>query len=135
MNGQRDAGDGDIRDVSLTGRLAAADGQLDAVLAEAATRTAVHCPPITQRDPELVQIHAEAGRFFQACLKGSWVPGYLASRRLDAALLPTSPWKIGYAPFSLLCCRGSLTVLSRSARVFVDLHLIDNSSYLPRSWS
>jgi DNA primase len=50
------------------------------------------------RDPELVQLHALAGRFFQACLPGSWVPDYLADRRLDAALLPSSPWKIGYAP-------------------------------------
>ena len=52
------------------------------------------------RDPELVQIHAEAGRFYQACLAGSWVPAYLADRGLSAALLPTSPWKIGYAPAS-----------------------------------
>lgn len=50
------------------------------------------------RDPELIQIHALAGRFFQACLPGSWVPDYLADRRLEAALLPSSPWKIGYAP-------------------------------------
>jgi len=100
MSRQRDASHGDIRGDNLAGRVAAADRLLDAVQAEAATRAAVHCPPVTRRDPELVQMHAEAGRFFQACLQGSWVPGYLASRRLDAALLPTSPWKIGHAPAS-----------------------------------
>jgi DNA primase len=54
--------------------------------------------PESVQDPELIQLHALAGRFFQACLAGSWVPGYLAGRRLEAALLPSSPWKIGYAP-------------------------------------
>jgi DNA primase len=54
--------------------------------------------PDGDRDPQLVQIHAAAGWFFQACLHGSWVPGYLADRGLSAALLPSSPWKIGYAP-------------------------------------
>jgi hypothetical protein len=56
-------------------------------------------PPVRQ-DSELVQVHAAAGRFFQSRLAGSWVPGYLASRRLDAVLMPASPWKIGYAPSS-----------------------------------
>jgi hypothetical protein len=106
-----------------------------AALSRAQTSDALHDPWAVIRDRELVRIHAEAGRFYQACLKGSWVPGYLADRGLAAALLPTSPWKIGYAPFSLLCCRVSLTVLSRAARAFVNLHLMDNSSYLPRSWS
>lgn len=50
------------------------------------------------RDAELIQIHAAAGRFFQAALRGSWVPDYLSDRGLSAALLATSPWKIGYAP-------------------------------------
>lgn len=49
-------------------------------------------------DAELVKVIAAAGRFYQACLERSWVPGYLASRKLDAALLPGSPWRIGYAP-------------------------------------
>ena len=99
MNAERGIGD-KIAPVSLADRIAAADRRVDAALAHAATKTAVHCPPVTQRDPELVQIHAEAGRFYQACLQGSWVPEYLAGRGLDAALLPTSPWKIGYAPAS-----------------------------------
>jgi DNA primase catalytic core len=54
--------------------------------------------PEPVRDQDLIQVHALAGRFFQACLTGSWVPGYLADRKLQAALLPSSPWKIGYAP-------------------------------------
>ncbi|MGD0556484.1 MAG: toprim domain-containing protein [Streptosporangiaceae bacterium] len=54
--------------------------------------------PEGARDRRLVQIHAAAGRFFQACLQGSWVPGYLTDRGLAAALLSSSPWKIGYAP-------------------------------------
>jgi DNA primase len=74
--------------------------RIAAVRRRAETARAVHSPPVVERDPELVQIHAEAGRFYQACLRGSWVPGYLTSRGLDAALLPTSPWKIGYAPAS-----------------------------------
>jgi DNA primase len=41
-------------------------------------------------------------------LPSSWVPGYLASRSLDAALLPTSPWKIGYAPASWTALRDYL---------------------------
>lgn len=49
-------------------------------------------------EAQLIEVHAAAGRFFQACLRGSWVPDYLNSRSLAAALLLTSPWKIGYAP-------------------------------------
>jgi hypothetical protein len=120
---------------AIAARLSPDPDRVAALRARAETGTAILRRQPAVRDYELVQIHAEAGRFFQFHLTGSWVPGYLASRGLSAALLPTSPWKIGYAPFSLLCCRVSLTVLSRSARVFVDLHLIDNSSYLPRSWS
>jgi len=62
------------------------------------TQAFLTAPDAIRRDPELVQLHADAGRFYQACLHGSWVPGYLAARSLDAALLPSSPWKIGYAP-------------------------------------
>jgi DNA primase len=64
--------------------------------AEAAA--AVIAGPAIRVDRGLVDIHAAAGRFFQACLPGSWVPGYLTDRGLAAALLPSSPWKIGYAP-------------------------------------
>jgi hypothetical protein len=95
----------------LAARISVTAGQAAGGLARAETRFAVHSPVLAVRDAELVQIHAEAGRFFQSRLPGSWVPDYLASRGLAAALLPTSPWKIGYAPFSLLCCRVSLTVL------------------------
>ncbi len=56
-----------------------------AALSRAQTSDALHYPRATVRDPELVEIHAEADRFYQACLAGSWVPGYLASRALDAA--------------------------------------------------
>jgi DNA primase len=84
----------------LADQLAAARDQAAALRARAATTEVVHLPPPAPRDPELVQIHAEAGRFYQACLAGSWVPGYLANRGLAAALLPASPWKIGYAPAS-----------------------------------
>ena len=81
----------------LEAHIAASD-PTDAALAHAQFTAAVHSPESAERDPELVQIHAQAGQFYQACLRGSWVPDYLASRRLDAALLSSSPWKIGYAP-------------------------------------
>lgn len=84
----------------LAARISATPERAANTVRRAETTGALLTPPAPCRDPELVQIHAEAGRFFQACLAGSWVPGYLASRGLDAALLPTSPWKIGYAPAS-----------------------------------
>jgi DNA primase len=71
-----------------------------ALRARAETGTAILRPQRIIRDDELVQIHAEAGRFYQSRLHSSWVRDYLASRGLDAALLPTCPWKIGYAPAS-----------------------------------
>ena len=82
----------------LEAHIAAATDPADAALAHVQITAAVLSPESAERDPELVQIHVEAARFYQACLRGSWVPDYLASRRLDAALLPTSPWTIGYAP-------------------------------------
>jgi DNA primase len=60
--------------------------------------TAIPRSPVPAADRDLIEVHAVAGRFFQACLHGSWVPDYLADRGLAAALLPASPWKIGYAP-------------------------------------
>jgi DNA primase len=84
----------------LDARTAVALAGTTAHLGRAQTTDAVLHPARPVRDPELVQIHAEAGRFYQACLAGSWVPGYLADRGLDAALLPSSSWKIGYAPAS-----------------------------------
>jgi hypothetical protein len=119
----------------LAARISATSKRAAEIVAGIATNDALLHPSLAGRDEELVRIHVEALRFFADHLPGSWVPGYLTNRGMDAVFLDSSPWKIGYAPFSLLCCRVSLTVLSRSARVFVDLHLIDNSSYLPRSWS
>jgi hypothetical protein len=47
----------------------------DGDLAHLATRAAIHCPSVARHDPELVQIHADAGRFYQACLEGARYPG------------------------------------------------------------
>jgi DNA primase len=82
----------------LAARISATPARIAAGRARAETRLALHSPAVARRDAEPVQIHAEAGLFFQSSLAGSWVPEYLASRGLAAALLPTSPWKIGYAP-------------------------------------
>src|SRR5258708_7888890 len=65
--------------------------RIAAVLARAQARTALTRQPSAARHGELVQIHADAGRFYQSCLPGSWVPAYLASRGLGAVLLPASP--------------------------------------------
>ena len=86
------------RAAGLDARAAAARADTAATLGRAETTDAARCPVTADRDPALVQIIAAAGRFYQSQLTGSWVPGYLASRGMDAALLPTSPWKIGYAP-------------------------------------
>ena len=90
----------DPRAAELDARAAAARADTAATLGRAETTEAARRPTAADRDPVLVQVIAAAGRFYQSQLAGSWVPGYLASRRLDAALLPTSPWKIGYAPAS-----------------------------------
>jgi DNA primase len=87
-------------EVELARRVSADSARAAATRHRTETTAALLRRPAATRDPELVEIHAEAGRFFQACLRGSWVPGYLADRGLGAALLPTSPWKIGYAPAS-----------------------------------
>lgn len=70
----------------------------EAVRSRAETTTAVTSRPEGASDPALVQVHAAAGRFFQAALRGSWIPDYLSDRGLAAVLLARSPWKIGYAP-------------------------------------
>jgi DNA primase len=95
----------------LAARISATPARITAGRARAETRLAFHSPSPVVRDAELVQIHAEAGRFFQSRLPGSWVPGYLASRGLAAALLPSSPWKIGYAPASWTALTGHLRQL------------------------
>ena len=90
----------DPRAAELDARAAAARADTAATLGRAETTDATRSPVVADRDPALVQVIAAAGRSCQSQLMGSWVPGYLASRSLDAALLPTSPWKIGYAPAS-----------------------------------
>ncbi|MGQ7296962.1 toprim domain-containing protein [Quadrisphaera sp. KR29] len=47
-------------------------------------------------EEDLYAVHHEALAFFRSHVSGSWVPGYLASRRLDVAL--EAPWSAGYAP-------------------------------------
>jgi len=74
--------------------------RLEALLSRARATHALRQSPAALGDDVLVQIHADAGRFFQSRLAQSWVPGYLTERGLDAVLLPTSPWKVGYAPDS-----------------------------------
>jgi DNA primase len=98
----------DPRAADLDARAAAARADTAATLGRAETTDAARRPPAADRDPALGQVIAAAGRFYQSQLAGSWVPGYLASRRLDAALLPTSPWKIGYAPASWTALRDHL---------------------------
>jgi DNA primase catalytic core len=85
---------------AIAARVSPDPERIAAALARAQARTALTRQSPTARHGELVQIHADAGRFYQNCLPGSWVPGYLASRGLGAVLLPASPWKIGYAPRS-----------------------------------
>lgn len=83
----------------IAARLSPDPASIDALLAHARTASALR-QPAARGDDVLIQIHADADRFFQSRLGGSWVPGYLVGRGLDAVLLPTSPWKIGYAPDS-----------------------------------
>jgi DNA primase catalytic core len=80
-------------------------------------------PPPADRNV-LVQVHADSGRFYQSRVPGSWVPGYLASRRLEAVLLPTSPWKIGYAPRSWTALTGHLRSLGYSDEVMLRSGLV-----------
>jgi DNA primase len=89
--------------------------RIAATLARAQARTALtKKPPAAGRYGELVQIHADAGRFYQSSLPGSWVPGYLSTRGLEAVLRPTSPWKVGYAPRSWTALTSHLRALGYS---------------------
>lgn len=72
--------------------------RIEALLARAQTTNALRNPPAAVDEHALIQIHADAGRFFQSQLGQSWVPKYVTERGLGAVLLPTSPWKVGYAP-------------------------------------
>jgi len=59
-----------------------------ALRACAETGAAILGPQPVIRDAELFHVNAEAGCFFQSLLTRSRVSAYLASRPLDAALLP-----------------------------------------------
>jgi DNA primase catalytic core len=98
--------------------------RIAAMLARAQAGVALtRLPPVEGRG-ELVAIHADAGRFYQSCLAASWVPGYLASRRLEAVLLPSSPWKIGYAPRSWTALTSHLRSLSHSDEAMLASGLV-----------
>jgi DNA primase len=98
--------------------------RIAAILARAHAGSALIRPPPADSRSDLIKIHADAGRFYQSCLPGSWVPGYVASRRLDPVLLPTSPWKIGYAPRSWTALTGHLRDLGYSDEAMLSSGLI-----------
>lgn len=104
---------------AIAARISPDPERVAAVLARAQARTALTRQPGAEHYGELVQIHADAGRFYQFCLPGSWVPGYLASRGLEAILLPASPWKIGYAPHSWTALTSHLRELGYSDDVML----------------
>ncbi|TNM66894.1 toprim domain-containing protein [Streptomyces sp. NP160] len=52
--------------------------------------------PLRRPEEDLYAVHHEALAFFRSHLPRSWVPEYLAARRLDIAL--EDPWSAGYAP-------------------------------------
>jgi hypothetical protein len=112
---------------AIAARLSPDPDRVAALRARAETGTAILRRQPAVRDYELVQIHAEAGRFFQFHLTGSWVPGYLASRGLSAALLPTSPWKIGYAPASWTALINHLRQLGHSDAALLRSGLVVTS--------
>jgi DNA primase len=99
MNGHGDDGAGTAEAArQLQARNAAVFERTAATLARVRTNHAVLHPLLAGRDTELVRIHIDALQFFQSHLPGSWVPGYLAGRGMEAVFLDTSPWQIGYAP-------------------------------------
>jgi DNA primase catalytic core len=98
--------------------------RIAAMLARAQAGAALTRPAPAEVHGELVQIHADAGRFYQSCLTASWVPGYLASRRLEAVLLPSSPWKIGYAPRSWTALTSHLRSLGHSDEAMLASGLV-----------
>jgi DNA primase catalytic core len=99
---------------AIAARVSPDPERIAAALARTQARTALARQSPAARHGELVQVHADAGRFYQSCLPGSWVPGYLASRGLEAVLLPTSPWKVGYAPPSWTALTSHLRELGYS---------------------
>ncbi|MBO0802843.1 MAG: toprim domain-containing protein [Nocardiopsaceae bacterium] len=99
--------------------------RIAALLARAQTASALtHPAPTTSSGGDLIQVHADAGRFFQSRLDRSWVPAYLAERGLDAALLPTSPWKIGYAPGSWTALTTHLRALGYTDEILLRSGLV-----------
>lgn len=60
-------------------------------------------PHGTRPDPcvdALEAVHADAAELFRHQIFSSWVPDYLAARRLERCLEPESLWSVGYAPRS-----------------------------------
>jgi DNA primase catalytic core len=104
---------------AIAARVSPDPERVAAVLARAQARTALTRTQTAASYDELVQIHADAGRFYQFCVPGSWVPGYLASRRLEAVLLRASPWKIGYAPRSRTALTSHLRELGYSDQIML----------------
>jgi DNA primase catalytic core len=94
--------------------------RIAAMLARAQAGAALTRPPPAQRHGELARIHADVGRFYQSRLTTSWVPGYLARRRLEAVLRPGSPWKIGYAPRSWTALTSHLRSLGHSEEAMLS---------------
>jgi DNA primase catalytic core len=98
--------------------------RIAAVLARAQAGVALTRPAPPEGHGELVAIHADAGRFYQSCLPGSWVADYLASRRLETVLLPSSPWKVGYAPRSWTALTSHLRSLGHSDEAMLSSGLV-----------
>ena len=109
---------------AIAARVSPDPERIAAVLARARVGAALTRPPPGAGHDDLVQVHADAGRFYQSCLPGSWVPGYLASRRLEAVLLPASPWKIGYAPRSWTALTSHLRALGYTGEAMLASGLV-----------
>jgi DNA primase catalytic core len=109
---------------AIAARVSPDPERVAAVLARAQAGAALTRPPPAAGHGDLVQVHADAGRFYQSCLPGSWVPGYLASRRLDAVLLPSCPWKVGYAPRSWTALTSHLRELGHSDEAMLRSGLV-----------
>jgi DNA primase len=109
---------------AIAARVSPDPEQVAAVIARSYAHDPLTRPPPAANHGVLVRIHADAGRFYQSRVPGSWVPGYLASRRLEAVLLPSSPWKIGYAPRSWTALADHLRSLGYSDEAMLRSGLI-----------
>lgn len=110
---------------AIAARLSPDPDRLAAIVARAETASALTRPATrAASDNVLIQIHADAGRFFQSRVEGSWVPGYVAARGLDAVFLPASPWKIGYAPDSWTALTNHLRKLGYTDEVMLRSGLV-----------